>query len=252
MKNLIKLSVVIVATALSAFADNVQSSKSAQAPRRHRRKPTGGLLLREMPKNVVCINDTQTTFSERELAEAMETIRQRLAMPLVRKSGDEPCPNAKVTLLLVDKLVSGTPAQTVLAAPEQGWATLATAWLTSDAPSVEKRQMRLQHELVRALGMSMGVGISMYQPCIMTHVRSLADLDRIALDRPGPEGINNFDTSMKTFGVDRLVFTTYLKACKEGWAPAPSNDVQKAIWDEVHALPTAPIKIKPETKKMEK
>ena len=28
------------------------------------------------------------------------------------------------------------------------------------------------------------------------------------------------------------------------------NEYQKAIWDKVHAMPTAPIKIKPETKKV--
>ncbi len=44
--------------------------------------------------------------------------------------------------------------------------------------------------------------------------------------------------------------TTYRKACEEGWAPAPTNDVQKAIWDKVHEMPTEPIKIKPETKKV--
>ena len=46
--------------------------------------------------------------------------------------------------------------------------------------------------------------------------------------------------------------SVYRKACEEGWAPAPTNDVQKAIWDKVHAMPTEPIKIKPETKKTEK
>ena len=46
--------------------------------------------------------------------------------------------------------------------------------------------------------------------------------------------------------------TVYRKACEEGWAPQPTNDVQKAIWDKVHAMPTEPLKIKPETKKQEK
>ena len=46
--------------------------------------------------------------------------------------------------------------------------------------------------------------------------------------------------------------TTYRKACEEGWANPPTNDVQKAIWDKVHALPTEPLKIKPEEKKTEK
>jgi hypothetical protein len=57
---------------------------------------------------------------------------------------------------------------------------------------------------------------------------------------------------MKPLGVLPAQRATYLKACEEGWAPAPTNDVQKAIWDKVHAMPTEPIKIKPETKKQEK
>ena len=51
-------------------------------------------------------------------------------------------------------------------------------------------------------------------------------------------------------GVSTLRFATYWQACKEGWAPAPTNDVQKAIWDKVHSLPTAPLKIAPEPKKV--
>ena len=35
----------------------------------------------------------------------------------------------------------------------------------------------------------------------------------------------------------------YRKACMDGWAPAPTNEYQKAIWDQVHAIPTKPIKI---------
>lgn len=29
--------------------------------------------------------------------------------------------------------------------------------------------------------------------------------------------------------------TTYLQAVKEGWAPAPTNDIQRAVWDKVKA-----------------
>ena len=55
-----------------------------------------------------------------------------------------------------------------------------------------------------------------------------------------------------SLGVKPYRLTTYRKACEEGWANPPTNDVQKAIWDKVHAMPTEPIKIKPETKKQEK
>ena len=57
---------------------------------------------------------------------------------------------------------------------------------------------------------------------------------------------------LKNAGVTPVRYATYRIVCREGWAPAPTNDVQKAIWDKVHAMPTEPIKIKPEEKKTEK
>ena len=42
---------------------------------------------------------------------------------------------------------------------------------------------------------------------------------------------------------------THKKACQEGWAPAPTNDVQKAIWEKVHAIPDKPMTIEFDPKK---
>ena len=43
--------------------------------------------------------------------------------------------------------------------------------------------------------------------------------------------------------------TTYKRACKEGWAPAPTNDFQRAVWEKIKAeqgeKPTNPIRILP-------
>ena len=36
---------------------------------------------------------------------------------------------------------------------------------------------------------------------------------------------------------------TYKRACREGWAPTPTNDVQRAIWEKVHAIPDKPLTI---------
>ena len=38
-------------------------------------------------------------------------------------------------------------------------------------------------------------------------------------------------------------------ACREGWASAPTNDVQKAIWDKVRAIPDKPLTIEYDPKK---
>ena len=42
---------------------------------------------------------------------------------------------------------------------------------------------------------------------------------------------------------------TYKEACEEGWAPAPTNEIQKAIWDKVRATPKNPMKIEFDPKK---
>ena len=46
---------------------------------------------------------------------------------------------------------------------------------------------------------------------------------------------------------------TYRRACQEGWAPAPTNEFQKAVWEQVKADkergPANPITIPPPNKK---
>jgi hypothetical protein len=56
---------------------------------------------------------------------------------------------------------------------------------------------------------------------------------------------------MERFGVLPAQVSTYRKACVEGWAPPPANDVQKIIYTEVNSKPTEPIKIKFDPKKGE-
>lgn len=42
---------------------------------------------------------------------------------------------------------------------------------------------------------------------------------------------------------------SYKQACRIGEAAPPTNDIQKAVWDEVHAIPANPMKIKFDPKK---
>lgn len=53
-------------------------------------------------------------------------------------------------------------------------------------------------------------------------------------------GINTQEAFMyapvaaKAKGIAPYVATTYRQACADGWAPAPTNEYQKAIWDSFH------------------
>ena len=86
----------------------------------------------------------------------------------------------------------------------------------------------------------------------MKPVISLADLDANPALVACPQVFANVMDVAEKFGLKAYRPTAYIRACMEGWAPAPTNDIQKAIWDKVHAMPTAPLAIKPETKKVEK
>ena len=81
----------------------------------------------------------------------------------------------------------------------------------------------------------------------------MKDLDAIPLLQPGPEPNNKMIDEAHRRGVQSARFTTYRQACREGWAPAPTNDLQKAIWEEVKADkergPTNPITITPPKQK---
>ena len=84
----------------------------------------------------------------------------------------------------------------------------------------------------------------------MDPVFSLSQLDQILVDNIGIAQKMLIERSaIRYFGMRPYKRTTYLKACEEGWASPPADEYQKAIWDMVHALPSQPIKIKPETTK---
>jgi hypothetical protein len=144
----------------------------------------------------------------------------------------------------------GADAPRILVAPEEGWAAVNTEALAADGATGSNYNLRVTKEMWRALAIMLGASDSMFQPCLLAPVHSLADLDGLGCVVPSPEPFGKMARNAIALGCQRQYRATYKRACVEGWAPAPTNDVQKAIWEEVHRLPTEPIKIKPETKKV--
>lgn len=80
--------------------------------------------------------------------------------------------------------------------------------------------------------------------CVMKNVTGVKGVDALTAPVASPvfvQGIVN--AAQKDFGFAMCRRGTYERACQEGWAPAPTNDLQKAIWERVRALPDKPIKI---------
>ena len=84
-----------------------------------------------------------------------------------------------------------------------------------------------------------------YDGSVMMGVLKPEDLDQIDIKMTVPaELAAGMTKNLRLRGVTEFKTTSYLVACREGWAPAPTNDIQKAIWEKVHAPPQKPMKIK--------
>ena len=151
------------------------------------------------------------------------------------------------------ELVEEGDAPTLLIAPEDKWGRLNVSRLASDSPNTDTLRLRFEKELWRCYCMTLGASNSNYSPCVMHTVFSLADLDGDISRMACPEVQDKVQRVCRKLKVDFTRLVTYKKACIEGWAPAPTNDVQKAIWEQVKADkergPTNPIRIEPPKKK---
>ncbi len=162
------------------------------------------------------------------------------------KTQDAPPPDAGGVIFAVD--VAGEPP--LLVAPDSGWARVNVAALAADGASAEVLEARFKKELWRAFVILFGGGNSLNDTDVMRPVRSPKDLDVSEALVSSPEPFNVMTVGAKAAGITPVYRTTYLHAVQLGWAPAPTNKYQKAIWDKVHELPTKPITIKPEAKKV--
>ena len=137
-----------------------------------------------------------------------------------------------------------------LVALEECWGMVNLAPLKAGAPDAAKFASRFRKELIRITSVVFSGAKSQYKTSPLQCVTSAEALDKTIGDAYGIDSLMNIVKNLPDFGIQPDKRITYMAACQQGIAPAPTNDVQKAIWDKVHAMPSSPIKIKPETKKV--
>ena len=140
------------------------------------------------------------------------------------------------------------PTLTVM--PENGYAVVDVGALSQDGPAPDILASRVRKEALRAFAFLTGAAYMARGEPLMRDIRTVKDLDAVPIERFGVETIAHVRESAPFYGLIPWRQATYKRACEEGWAPAPTNEYQKAIWDKVHEMPTAPIRILPETKKV--
>lgn len=107
----------------------------------------------------------------------------------------------------------------------------------------------LLREIWRTIGFTGGAGYAPYRGCVMQPAFNDNEIAALMGDVLQPMTLQPFRKFEDRFKMKRTRMVPYELACEQGWAPAPTNDIQKAIWDKVHAAPKNPMTIEFDPKK---
>ena len=131
------------------------------------------------------------------------------------------------TVEVVDE-AAGLPALTVF--PEEMRAVVNCAALGE-----RNRTVRLERELWRAICFVGGAGYSASTNSLAQPIRSQEELDAIDSRGVNMATIGQLAPLFNKFGVKKGTRVSYRNAVRQGWAPAPTNDLQRAVWEDEKA-----------------
>lgn len=208
----------------------------------------GGFIPdRRKQSGLVYVVNSQAEADSNLVDSALARFTELVHVDFKRVQGEFSFPNPRIqgeaTLFLVD--MPEFPMSMV--APESRWALMNVAPLKSEKKAFF--EARVKKETFRVLSYLLGVAGSKYQQCITGCVTKAEDLDDILEVKMPLEFEQRFERYLPGLGIVPWEKVSYKKACQEGWAPAPTNEYQKAIWDKVHTIPTNPLKIEFDPKK---
>ena len=259
MKNLI-----VCMVALASFLGYADPPKRTFAPgefekraRQNFERRSGGTVRKaNSAKGKVLVINAQDKVSHSDLNSVLkhidETIHPQLEykeskdIKVVNPKKDIARLGGKVGLVVAD--VADNPALVV--APEEGWAVVNVRPLMADNPSVSILASRVRKEILRGFALAGGCSfMARGQIVVREGIHTPKDLDAVTLEEYGVDVQMALARLLPSYGVIPYTQTTYRKAVQQGWALAPTNDIQKAIWDKVHAAPKNPMKIEFDPKK---
>ena len=246
------------ALAVSAAAPSPERLAKMRAVRAARLAANGGLVTKPSSGNFVRIVNAQKAVDfavVQQIANDVNKAGLHVKMEVTEMAAGKcaledvakvmKMPKTGIALLIVED--DALPV--ILSAPESAWAILNVKPLNDDFPPKEVYDLRVRKEICRALASAYGAGVSFNKPCVMVPVYSKSDLDAIKMTVAGPEALSKMFEAGRMRDIQQPRTVTYRQAAAEGWAPEPTNDVQRAILKEVRELPSAPIKIKYDPKR---
>ena len=218
-------------------------------------KKTGGIIVKpDTRKGVIAFIDTQSRLSETNIRFVVDALaaKTRYDIRYVKSGQGDPLSlkaSAQADIAIIVAADKNSPA--LMVAPFEKYAMINTAKLDENLKSKEAVQKfsdsRGRKQLLRAYAMVCGAYMSQY-PGNSLEATSMSDLDICSESLPA-DILGKNAIYLKKIGVEPAQRKLYSVACREGWAPAPTNEYQKAVWDKVHSAPKTPMKIKFDPKK---
>ena len=223
-------------------------------------KRMGGMLERPGSGEVRVFDwqDAVPESSVKEMFMLSSSCPIKIPFKLVREQakfsvGDAPAAMSKAGVKAAVFIVDDPALPMTLCAMEANWGVVNVAPLKADSPKPQLLFQRLNKLFTRVSTVVFG---GTHQPVsfsALQSVTSIKELDEMGAFAIAPMCLTMMSDHLPKLGVTFPYMTTYKRACREGWAPAPTNDVQKAIWEKVKADkergPTNPILIPPPNQK---
>lgn len=201
---------------------------------------TGGMLQVPNAGPSIRFLNTQTRVSSAAIVEVPDQINKILRLSTTLQDCPSAEPVTEAQKALADKntvavvVLADTPGYpSLLVAPENRWALVNVAALSGDGVSGAVLAERVQKETWRAFGYLMGAANSTFEHCLLKPVFAPADLDALKMKSLCPEPFSKIMFQAMKLGMKPAKMVSYRKAVEEGWAPAPKNDFQRAIWAEL-------------------
>ena len=262
----IMASIAVLCASASISADKASARRERpqptpeqrQALKAEFRRETGGFVVKPDPGNGrVVVANAQSRVPAKcikqsvgylrfhgKLSAAVTDVQAGAVLPV----GPETAKRLGGTLAVVVTDDPSSP-ETITVSPDGRWATVNVAPLSAGADG-EVLGARAGKAVMRAICFLCGAGSSQHPNTLVGPLRDpVRDYDRFPVAGVPPDVFPRMLHYIGALGIRPVVQATYKKACREGWAPAPTNDVQKAIWDKVHTPPKTPITIEYDPKK---
>lgn len=252
------LSIALAAVAVAALAQEAPNTDSATDKAAERKAKieaamakAGGLVDQAGTGAAIEIVDTRKT-RDGSVERVKEVLNTMLRLPNkidFVELAEGKCPMQFATeklkadkALMVIMVVECDKGASIAVFPEDRVAVVNAKKITEGADEKDAKA-RMIREIWRAIGFISGTGYASSENDVMQPITSPLELDAIQWQVLNPSNGPKMDKFLKKYNVKRGHRTSYRKACEQGWAPAPTNDLQKAVWDEVKAAKGKPAAV---------